>query len=40
MAFLLLAGAELCYYTEKKPVEETAHRKFVEPDMPYQASRF
>jgi len=34
MAFLLLTGAELCYYTEKKPVEETAHRKFVEPDMP------
>jgi NitT/TauT family transport system substrate-binding protein len=34
MVFLLLTGAELCYYTEKKPVEETAHRKFVEPDMP------
>src|SRR6266850_1294669 len=34
MAFLLLTGAELCYYTEKKPVEETAHRKFVEPEMP------
>jgi len=24
-------GAELCYYMEKKPFEETTDRKFVEP---------
>jgi NitT/TauT family transport system substrate-binding protein len=40
MAFLLLTRAELCYYTEKKPVEETAHRKFVEPDMPIRHRSF
>jgi NitT/TauT family transport system substrate-binding protein len=34
MAFLLLARAELCYYTEKKPVEETTRWKFVESEMP------
>jgi NitT/TauT family transport system substrate-binding protein len=33
-AFLLLTSVQLCYYTEKKPVEETAHRKFVESEMP------